>query len=245
MVASQMFPCYKVFPAEISLCSVSSSAPPKTMSKCSLRAGAESSRSLQAAGARRWRAGVGVSHSYPPALWRCWHCKGPARRLFLRCAGVTTAPSPTLTPTLITACQTALRCLAHISVQLPAVASGPGCPRGMHGIRQPSPSTAGGQPVPGTGTGELSVGTGRCRAFPLPCPASRSLEPRGRERMGAGSAASPTPHTHKRQWVHNHLPSSSFSSSTSPNSQCCSGADEQARSQQDSPGAPGRSEAMN
>lgn len=44
MLASQMFPCYKVFPEEISLCSASSSAPPKTMRKCSPRVGAESGR---------------------------------------------------------------------------------------------------------------------------------------------------------------------------------------------------------
>lgn len=57
--------------------------------------------------------------------------------------------------------------------------------------------------------------------------------------MGAGSAA-PPPHT-PTEWqrVRNHLPSSS------PDSQHRSREDEQARSQQGSPGALGRSEAMN
>lgn len=60
--------------------------------------------------------------------------------------------------------------------------------------------------------------------------------------MAVGSAT-PPPHTPtKWQWVRNHLPSSS---SSSPDSQRCSREDEQARSQQGSPGALGRSEAMN
>lgn len=62
--------------------------------------------------------------------------------------------------------------------------------------------------------------------------------------MGAGSATSPTLCTCQQQRMRNHLPSSS-SSSSSTDSQHCSEGDEQARGQQDSPGAPGRSEVMN
>lgn len=153
----------EVFSVKITLCSVSSSAPPKMMSKCSQRVGAEFSVSLQAAGTMRWSMGwgyithlpapgtAGTARGLPEGMWAllalCWghHC-----------------PFPTPDPLVVTAHQTARCCLACISLQLPAVALGPGCPQGMHSIRQTALSTAGGQPAPGTGTGALSVGRGRC-----------------------------------------------------------------------------------
>lgn len=61
--------------------------------------------------------------------------------------------------------------------------------------------------------------------------------------MGAGSATSPSLRTCQQRQMCSHLPSSSSSNST--DSQHCSEGGEQERSQQDSPGAPGRSEVTN
>lgn len=89
-----------MFSVKITLCSVSSSAPPKRMSKCSPRVGAELSVSLQAAGTMRWSTGWGyITHIFQPlALPVLQGACQKAHGLFLHCAGATTAPFPTRTP---------------------------------------------------------------------------------------------------------------------------------------------------
>lgn len=90
----------EVFSVEITLCSASSSAPPKMMSKCSPRVGAEFSVSLQAVGTMRWSTGWGyITHTFQPlALLVLQGACQKACGLFWHCAGATTAPFPTLTP---------------------------------------------------------------------------------------------------------------------------------------------------
>lgn len=108
--------------------------------------------------------GVGVHPPYLPAPGTAGAARGLPEGTgspFALCWGHQ-CPFPEPAPLVVTACQTALCCLACISVQLPAVALGPGCAQGTHSIRQQALSAAGGQPVPGTGTGALSVGRGRC-----------------------------------------------------------------------------------
>lgn len=69
----------EVFSFKITLCSVSSSAPPKMMSKCSPRVGAEFSASLQAVGTMRQSMGWGyITHTFQPLA--LWCCKEPATR---------------------------------------------------------------------------------------------------------------------------------------------------------------------
>lgn len=243
MLDSQMFPCYKLFPAEISLCSVSSSAPPRMMSKCGPRAGTESGRSLQAAGATRRRAGVGVTRTFqPPALLVLQRpCERAHGLLFALCWGHRCSfPDPN--PALVTACQTALHCL-------PAVLSGclqsnqdqavhEGCTASGNWLQAPQEAASACQ-------GDRSIVCGKRKVLslssPLPCFPQPQAQRKGED--GRRQCNSPTTHTHEMAAVRNHLPSSS--SSSSPDSQRCSREDEQARSQQGSPGALGRSEAMN
>lgn len=108
--------------------------------------------------------GMGVHHSHLPAPGTAGTARGLPEgmwALLALCWG-RHCPFPTPNSLVVTARQTARCCLACISLQLPAVVLGPGCPQGMHSIRQTALSAAGGQPVPGTGTGALSVGRGRC-----------------------------------------------------------------------------------
>lgn len=84
----------------VTLCSVLTSAPPKMMSKCSPRVGAEFSVSLQAVGTMRWSMRWGyITHIFQPlALLVLQETCQKARGLFWYRAGATTAPFPTLTP---------------------------------------------------------------------------------------------------------------------------------------------------
>lgn len=90
----------EVFSVKTTLCSVSSSAPPKMMSKCSPRVGAEFSVSLQAAGNMRWSMGWGcITHTFQPlALLVLQGACQKACGLFWHSAGAATAPFPPLTP---------------------------------------------------------------------------------------------------------------------------------------------------
>lgn len=90
----------EVFSVKTTLCSVSSSAPPKMMSKCSPRVGAEFSVSLQAAGTMRWSMGWGcITHTFQPlALLVLQGACQKACGLFWHSAGAATAPFPPLTP---------------------------------------------------------------------------------------------------------------------------------------------------
>lgn len=94
-------PVLEVFSVEITLCSVSSSAPPKMMSKCSPRVGAEFSVSVQAVGTMRWSTGWGyyMTHTFQPlALLVLQGACQKTRGLFWHCAEATSAPFPALTP---------------------------------------------------------------------------------------------------------------------------------------------------
>lgn len=182
-----------------------------------------------------WGGGKSLVPSSPQ---RCWHCRGPARRhmgSFLCCAGITTAPSLTLTPLWS---QHARLC----STALPASLSGclqshqdqavhEGCMASNSRLRALQEAIW-----------CLERGQEHClweeegaEPFLSPAPLPTALSPE--EGRGWAQAVQPPPPRTltKQQWVHNHLP---FSSS-SPDSQRCSREDEQARSQQDSPGAPG------
>lgn len=92
----------EVFSVEITLCSVSSSAPPKMMSKCSPggRGGAKFSVSLQGVGTMRRSMEWGyLTHTFQPlALLVLQGACQKAHWLFWDSAGATTAPFPTLTP---------------------------------------------------------------------------------------------------------------------------------------------------
>lgn len=90
----------EVFSVEITLCSVSSSAPPKMMSKCIPRGGAKFSVSLQGVGTMRWSMGWGyITHTFQPlAVLVLQGACQKAHGLFWDSAGATTAPFPTRTP---------------------------------------------------------------------------------------------------------------------------------------------------
>lgn len=182
---------------------------------------------------------MGVNHWCLPAPG----AEGPARRhvdSFLHRAGITAAPSLACTPLWS-------QCARRCPTALPA--SPAGCLRSHQNQAAHEGCTASSnrlRALQGAGWC-LARGQERClweeegaEPFLSSAPLPAALSPE-EARGWVQAAQPPPPHTPtKWQWVHHHLPSSS-----SPDSQRCSREDEEGRSQRGSPGAPGRSEAMN